>query len=96
MKLTQAISKNNFRSLLWHAGFLSLAQNFIDIDTVIPAMMVDSGGTAMHIGILTAIMLGGSSFTQLIFAPFISNYSFKKKFLLLGINSRIFALLAIS
>ena len=94
MKLTQAISKHNLRSLLWHAGFLALAQNFIDIDTVIPAMMVDSGGTAMHIGILTAIMLGGSSFTQLIYAPFISNYSFKKKFLLLGINSRILALLA--
>jgi MFS family permease len=95
MKITRAISKNNFRSLLWHAGFLALAQNFIDIDTVIPAMMVESGGTAMHIGILTAIMLGGSSVTQLIFAPFISNYPFKKIFLLLGINSRIFALLAI-
>jgi MFS family permease len=95
MKIAQAISKNNFRSLLWHAGFLALAQNFIDIDTVIPAMMVDSGGTAMHIGILTAIMLGGSSVTQLIFAPFISNYAYKKKFLLLGINSRIFALLFI-
>lgn len=95
MSLEKKVSKNNFRSLLWHAGFLALAQNFIDIDTVIPAMMVESGGTAMHIGILTAIMLGGSSFTQLIFAPFISNYSFKKKFLLLGINSRILALLAI-
>ncbi len=95
MQLTAIISKNNFRSLLWHAGFLALAQIFIDIDTVIPAMLIDSGGTAIHVGILTAIMLGGSSFTQLIFAPFISNYSFKKKFLLLGINARILALLAI-
>ena len=95
MKLTPTISKRNFYSLLWHAGFLVIAQNFIDVDVIIPAMMVDAGGTAMHIGILTAIMLGGSSFTQLIFAPFISNYSFKKKFLLLGINSRIFALLVL-
>ena len=87
-------SRLNFRSLLWHAGFLAVAQNFIDIDTVIPAMMVESGGTAVHIGILTAIMLGGSSFTQLIFAPFISNYAYKKNFLLLGINARILALLA--
>jgi len=55
-------------------------------------MVVDAGGKAVHIGILTAIMLGGSSFTQLIFAPFISNYSYKKVFLLLGINSRITAL----
>ncbi|MCD4665520.1 MAG: MFS transporter [Bacteroidales bacterium] len=93
MKLTPTISKRNFYSLIWHAGFLAIAQNFIDVDTIIPAMMVDAGGTAIHIGILTAIMLGGSSFTQLIFAPFISNYFFKKKFLLLGINSRIVALL---
>lgn len=93
MKLTSSISKHNFYSLLWHAGFLAFATNFIDVDTVIPAMMVDAGGTAIHIGILSAIMLGGSSFTQLFFAPFISNFSFKKGFLLVGINSRIFALL---
>ncbi len=93
MELTQNISKRNFYSLLWHAGFLAFARNFIDVDTVIPAMLVDAGGTAVHVGILTAIMLGGSSFTQLIFAPFISNYSYKKGFLLLGINSRIIALL---
>jgi len=93
VKLTSAISKHNYNSLLWHAGFLAFAINFIDVDTVIPAMMADAGGSAMHIGILTAIMLGGSSFTQLIFAPFISNFEFKKKFLLTGINARILALL---
>lgn len=78
--------------MLWHAGFLAFARPFMDVDTVIPAMMVDAGGTAVQIGILTAIMMGGSSFTQLIFAPFISNYSYKKKFLLMGINARIAAL----
>ena len=92
MNLTGKISKRNFYSLLWHAGFLALSRPFMDVDTVIPAMMVDAGGTAMQIGILTAIMMGGSSFTQLIFAPFISNFAYKKKFLLLGINSRILAL----
>jgi len=94
MKLTQKISKQNFYSLLWHAGFLAFAKVFMDVDTIIPAMLVDAGGSAVQIGILTAIMLGGASFTQLVYAPFISNYHFKKKFLLLGINSRIFALLA--
>jgi len=49
----------------------------------------------MHVGIMTAILLGGSSFTQLFFAPYISNKSYKKKFLLLGINSRIFSLLGL-
>ena len=93
MTLPAAISRRNFYSLLWHAGFLAFAQNFIDVDTIIPAMMVDAGGTAVHIGILTAIMLGGSSFTQLFFAPFISNFSYKKRFLLVGINFRIIALL---
>jgi len=95
MELTPNISKRNFYSLLWHAGFLALAQVFMDVDTIVPAMLVDAGGSAVQIGILTAIMLGGSSFTQLIYAPFISNYHFKKKFLLLGINSRIFSLLGL-
>jgi Na+/melibiose symporter-like transporter len=93
VNLTSAISKRNYFSLLWHAGFLAFASNFIDLDTIIPAMMVDARGTATHIGILTAIMLSGSSFTQLIFAPFISNFEFKKKFLLSGISARILALL---
>lgn len=95
MKLTHKISKQNFYSLLWHAGFLAFAKVFMDVDTIIPAMLIDAGGSAVQIGILTAIMLGGASFTQLVYAPFISNYHFKKKFLLLGINSRIFALLVL-
>jgi MFS family permease len=92
MELTSTVSKRNFYSFLWHAAFLAFAQVFMDVDTVIPALMVDAGGSAVQIGILTAIMLGGSSFTQLIYAPFISNYQYKRKFLLLGINSRILAL----
>jgi len=56
-------------------------------------MLVEAGGNGLHIGLMTAIMLGGSSFTQLIFAPFINNYPYKKKYLLLGINARIASLL---
>lgn len=92
MMLTKQISRHNFIALLWHAGFLALAQNFIDVDTVIPGMIIDSGGNTFLIGVMTAIMLGGSSFTQLFFAPYVSNKKFKQKFLLLGINSRILAL----
>ena len=95
MKLTAAISQQNVFALLWHSGFLAIAMVFMDVDTIIPAMLVDAGGSAVQIGILTAIMLGGSSFTQLIYAPFISNFNYKKKFLLLGINSRIFSLLGL-
>jgi MFS family permease len=95
MTLSKKISDHNFYAFLWHAGFLALAKNFIDVDTIIPAMIIESGGEAVHIGIMTAIMLGGASFTQLFFAPYVSNNHFKKKFLLLGINSRIFSLFAL-
>lgn len=95
MVLTNKISKHNIRSFLWHAGFLAFAQVFMDVDTVIPAMLIESGGTAFHIGLMTAIMVGGSSFTQIFFAPFLSNKPHKKGFLLAGINLRIFSLLAL-
>lgn len=95
MKLNSGISGNNFRAFLWHAVFLALATNFMDMDTVIPSMLVNAGGNAVHIGILTAIMLGGASFFQLLFSGFISRYTLKKKFLLSGINLRIFALIAL-
>ena len=92
MSLTPKISNHNFKSFLFHATFLAFAKNFMDVDTIIPAMLVEAGGGAIHIGIMTAIMLGGSSFTQLFFAPYLSNKTYKKKYLLFGINTRIFSL----
>ena len=83
MNLTPKISNRNFFSFLWHAGFLAFAGVFMDVDTIIPAMLIESGGGAVHVGIMTAILLGGSSFTQLFFASYISNKSYKKKYLLL-------------
>ena len=64
----------------------------MDVDTIIPAMMVDAGGSSLQLGILTAIMLGGGRFAQLFFAPFLNNQPSKKGYLLGGINARIFAL----
>ena len=95
MTLTDKISRHNIRAFLWHAGFLAFAQVFMDVDTVIPAMLIESGGTAFHVGLMTAIMVGGSSFTQIFFAPYLSNVPYKKGFLLAGINLRIFSLLAL-
>lgn len=96
MEINLKTSIHNFRAFIWHASFLAFAQNFMDIDTVIPAMLVEAGGTSLHIGIMAAILTGGSSFTQLFFAPVVSNDPFKKKYLLMGINSRIAALLVIT
>lgn len=95
MELPDKLSKHNFRAFLWHAAFLALAQNFMDVDTIIPAMLIEAGGNAFHIGLMTAIMLGGSSFTQLFFAPYVSRRPYKKNILLTGINSRIISLLAL-
>jgi len=92
MELSKKVSAHNFSSFLWHGAFLALARNFMDVDTIIPAMLVESGGTAVHIGLMTAIMVGGSSLTQLFFAPWLSSKGSKKKYLLVGINIRIIAL----
>jgi len=92
MELNKQTSKHNYYAFLWHAVFLALAKNFMDVDTIMPAMMVDAGGSAFQVGILTAIMLGGARFGQLFFAPFLNNQSLKKGYLLGGINVRIVAL----
>ncbi len=94
--LSDKRSTINFRSFLWHAVFLALASNFMDVDTVIPAMLIQSGGTSFHLGVLTAILLGGSSFFQLFFAAYLSNKPYKKNYLLTAINLRIFSLFALS
>lgn len=96
MELTKNISRSNYRYFIWHAVFLALAKNFMDVDTIIPAMVIDSGGNSLHIGFLTGILVGGSKFAQLFFASWISNKIQKKPFLLLGINLRVFSLAGLS
>lgn len=96
MELTPKISKHNYLSFLWHATFLALAQSFMDVDTIMPAMLLESGGNAFHVGILTAIMLGGSSLTQLLFLPYLNNKQFKKKYLVGAINIRVLSLVGMA
>src|SRR6056297_462479 len=95
-QLSDKRSQINFRSFLWHAIFLALASNFMDIDTIIPAMLVQAGGNSLHLGILTAILLGGSSFFQLFFAGYLSDKTLKKNYLLTAINLRILSLFGLS
>lgn len=95
-KVSTKQSKNNFRSFLWHAVFLALASNFMDVNTIIPSMLIKAGGNSIHLGFLSAIMLGGSGVFQLIFAPILYKNVLKLKYLLLGINLRIAALFSIS
>ena len=55
-------------------------------------MLIDAGGTPFHIGLLTAIMLGGASFAQIFFSPYLSNKRKKKKHLIIAIKIRILSL----
>ena len=77
---------------MWHAIFLALAQNFMDVDTIVPSMIIDAGGNSFHIGLLTAIMVGGSSFMQIAFSPYLNNKEEKKGYLIFAILMRVSAL----
>jgi MFS family permease len=96
MELSAVISERNFKAFLWHAIFAALAINFMDVDTVLPSMMINAGGGSFLVGLISAIMLGGSRMSQFFFTPFLQNRIHKKVFLLLGINSRILALLGLA
>lgn len=96
MIISEKRSKINYYSFLWHAVFLALASNFMDVDTIIPAMLIKAGGNSVHLGILTAIMLGGASVFQLLFAPLLSKSHKKKTHLIAGINLRIVSLFAMA
>ena len=88
--------KRNFYAFLWHAAFLALATTFTDINTILPSMLVNAGGTDMQIGMLTAIMIGTPIVGQLLFASYLHLKPRKKGFLLLGINLRVLALVLVA
>ncbi|MDT4761725.1 MFS transporter [Sphaerochaeta sp. PS] len=91
----QQIQRRNYAAFLVHAFFLALTMNFIDINTVVPNMLAESGATALHMGILSSIMIGGASFMQLLFAGIIFPLKRKKPALLAGIYLRVAALMAL-
>jgi len=87
--------RRNYRAFLWHAVFLSITVTFTEVNTVIPAMILQIGGGEFHVGIVTAIMIGVPLAAQLNFAGFLHGRRRKKPFLLLGINLRVASLAAI-
>jgi MFS family permease len=79
-------------SFYWHAFFLAVTMSFTEVNTVMPALVMAAGGTAVAVGALTAVMIGLPLVSQLVFAGFLSTRRHKKPFLLLGINLRVIAL----
>lgn len=88
--------KRHFFAFLWHAVFLAIAVTFIDMNTVVPSLILETGGKEIILGLVTAISIGVPLLVQLIFASFLSSKNRKKPFLLLGIYMRVFSLAMIS
>lgn len=86
----------NFYAFLWHAIFLASARTLTNTNTILPAILVKSGGSNFQIGILTGIMVGTPLIGQLLFASYLHLKERKKPFLLLGINLRVFALTSVA
>lgn len=53
-------AKRNFNSFVWHAVFLALTKNFININTVIPTMLIEAGGSSFHLEILAIHIVSGA------------------------------------
>jgi MFS family permease len=81
---------------LWHAIFLSLTATFTEVNTIIPALILSVGGSAVHVGIVSAIVIGLPVVTKLFFSSFLSSKKTKKPYLLLGIDLRVLALISIA
>ena len=90
------MKNRNYTGFLWHAIFLSLTTTFTEVNTVIPALILSIGGSSIHVGIVSAIVIGLPVVTKLFFSSFLSSRKMKKPFLLLGINLRILALISIA
>lgn len=86
----------NFIAFLWHAVFLAFAATFTNINTILPSMVIKSGGNNFQVGLLTAIMVGTPIIGQILFASYLHLKGRKKPFLLLGINLRVLALALVS
>ena len=82
----------NYIALYWHQFFLAITTTFTEINTVMPAMIIEAGGDEVSVGLLTAIMIGLPRITQLLFAGYLHTRPHKKPYLLLGINLRVLAL----
>lgn len=86
------LSKRNYRAFMWHAIFLSITITFTEVNSVIPAMILHVGGREIHIGIVSAIMIGVPLVSKLLFSGFLFRQEKKKPFLIAGIYLRILSL----
>lgn len=87
--------KSSYYGFLWHGIFLALTVTFTEVNSVLPALVLQVGGSELHIGFITAIMVGFPLISQLLFAPFIQSRRTKRPYLLAGLYARMTALFGI-
>ncbi len=90
--MTTSNTRWNRAAFIWHAIWVAITITFTEVNTILPALVLNVGGTKIHVGILTAIMVGVPMLGQLLFAGFLSSKIYKKPYLLTGINLRVLAL----
>ncbi len=90
------MQNRNYFGFLWHAVFLSITITFTEVNTVIPAMILQIGGSELQIGLAGAIMIGVPLIAQLNFSGFLHGRKRKKPWLLLGIYLRVLSLVLIA
>lgn len=90
--LSEAGRRRNYFGFLWHSILFSITLTFTDINSVMPAMILRVGGRELHIGIVSAIMIGMPLMAKLFFTGWIYGSRRKKPFLLTGIYLRVAAL----
>jgi len=88
--------RNYYRLFIWQALLLALVSAFFEINTVLPALIIRTGGTPLQLGILVMIMLGFPRLAQIYSAPKITRRSMKKPVFLLGSFLRVLSLLGIA
>ncbi|MGC9384964.1 MAG: MFS transporter, partial [Kosmotogaceae bacterium] len=59
------VEKQNYLGFIWHAIFLALTMAFVEVNTVIPSMIMEAGGKGFAVGLSTAIMVGIPLLVQL-------------------------------
>ncbi|MDD3461468.1 MFS transporter [Mesotoga sp.] len=87
--------RGHYLGFIWHASFLALTMAFVEVNTVLPSMILEAGGGSFAIGLVTAISTGIPLLAQVVFAGYLMSKPMKKPYLLLGIYLRVGALFSI-
>jgi hypothetical protein len=93
---TQIQVRTVYFAYIWHGFFIAVTMSMIDLNTVFAALITELTASKILFGTFCAVMQGAPLVFNLIFSHFIQRYSYKKKFLLLGIYLRSLAFLGMA